>query len=107
MYDILGKLKKRPKFDNIFQRQINNHIAEQFKKIHGDGFDTVSDNNNNNINKNIEQITDDIGIKRAYDDGATYVHGNTLYIAGSHTAKDWYDDVTKIPVSNTKHATRY
>jgi len=31
-----------------------------------------------------------------------------MYIAGSHTAKDWYDDVTKIPAwGDVRNATRY
>ena len=33
-----------------------------------------------------------------YKHGDCYTHGDTMYIAGSHTAKDWYDDVTKIRV---------
>ena len=31
-----------------------------------------------------------------------------MYIAGSHTDKDWYDDVTKIPVwGDVRNSTRY
>jgi hypothetical protein len=50
----------------------------------------------------IENITDSEGLRRAYQQGDYYVHqdkvgGDKLFIAGSHTAKDWYDDVTKIP----------
>jgi pimeloyl-ACP methyl ester carboxylesterase len=37
------------------------------------------------------------GLRRAYQQGHAYSHGNELFIAGSHTARDWYDDVTKIP----------
>jgi hypothetical protein len=29
--------------------------------------------------------------------GHTHVIGNTIYIGGSNSQKDWYDDVTKIP----------
>ena len=43
-------------------------------------------------------ITDAEGIRRAYADGDTHVHGKTLYIAGSHTMQDWFDDFTKNPV---------
>ena len=34
------------------------------------------------------------------------MHGKTLYIAGSHTARDWYDDL-KIPFGQTSKAYRY
>ncbi len=55
-----------------------------------------------------EAIRDDEGLQRAYEQGDAYPHGDTLYIAGSHTAKDWYDDVTKIPFWGDLHnATRY
>ena len=31
-----------------------------------------------------------------------------MYIAGSHTAKDWYDDVTKVPDwGDLRQSTRY
>ena len=37
-----------------------------------------------------------------------FIHGKTMYIAGSHTAKDWYDDVTKIPDwGDLRQSTRY
>ena len=56
----------------------------------------------NNPIGNIEYITDEItdaqGLERAYQHGDYYIHSDRMYIAGSHTAKDWYDDVTKIPV---------
>ena len=42
-------------------------------------------------------ITDAEGLRRAYEQGDAYTHGTTLYIAGSHTARDWMDDVTRIP----------
>ncbi len=55
-----------------------------------------------------DTITDTQGLSRAYKQGDTYVHGDTLYTAGSHTAKYWYDDVTKVPFwGDLKNATRY
>lgn len=42
-------------------------------------------------------ITDADGIRRSYEQGDAYSHGKTLYVAGSHTARDWLDDVTRIP----------
>ena len=34
---------------------------------------------------------------RAYAQGDVYGEGNKEYVAGSHTARDWFDDFTKIP----------
>lgn len=42
-------------------------------------------------------INDSIGLTKAYDDGNTHIIGNTLYIAGTHTPRDAYDDLTKVP----------
>ena len=41
--------------------------------------------------------TDAEGEDRAYTQGDTYTEDNKLYVAGSHTPTDWFDDVTKIP----------
>ena len=48
-------------------------------------------------------ITDAEGLERAYAQGDAYTHGTTWYIAGSHTARDWWDDVTKIPFWGDSH----
>jgi pimeloyl-ACP methyl ester carboxylesterase len=48
-------------------------------------------------------ITDAEGLERAYAQGDAYTHGSTTYIAGSHTARDWWDDVTKIPFWGDSH----
>jgi hypothetical protein len=42
-------------------------------------------------------LSDAEGLQRAYQQGDSYRRGDTLYVAGSHTATDWYDDFTKIP----------
>ena len=53
-------------------------------------------------------ITDKDGLERAYQSGDYFIHGDTMYVAGSHTAKDWYDDFTKIPVwGDLRNSTRY
>jgi hypothetical protein len=49
-------------------------------------------------NLRYDGITDSEGLRRAYDHGDYYIHGKTMFIAGSHTQRDWFDDVTKIPV---------
>jgi len=43
------------------------------------------------------------GMARAYEQGDAYAHGDMVYIAGSHTARDWWDDVTKIPFWGDSH----
>lgn len=53
-------------------------------------------------------VNDREGLQRAYQQGDAYARGDTLYIAGSHTAKDWYDDVTKVPFwGDLRESTRY
>jgi hypothetical protein len=42
-------------------------------------------------------LEDREGLQRAYNQGDSYVRGDTMYVAGSHTATDWYDDLTKVP----------
>ena len=37
------------------------------------------------------------GMDRAYAQGDTYIEDNKMFVAGSHTARDWWDDITKIP----------
>ena len=91
MKHYLDRKRKNSSFNltsNINNQRIDNTAARQFRQTH-------------NPIKNTEYITDEItdaqGLERAYADGNYYIHGNTMYIAGSHTAKDWYGDVTKIP----------
>jgi hypothetical protein len=48
-------------------------------------------------------ITDAEGLARAYAQGDAYSHGSSTYIAGGHTARDWWDDVTKIPFWGDSH----
>ena len=54
-------------------------------------------------------ITDAEGIKRAYTEGDTHVHGKTLYVAGSQLRfQDWFDDFTKIPFwGDLRESARY
>ena len=55
-----------------------------------------------------DEITDAVGLRRAYDQGDYYVHGKTMFIAGSHTKRDWYDDFTKIPFwGDLRESNRY
>ncbi|MFM7988353.1 MAG: hypothetical protein ACKPKO_54480 [Candidatus Fonsibacter sp.] len=44
-----------------------------------------------------QAINDSIGLTKAYDNGATSVIGNTLCIAGTHTSRYAYDDITEVP----------
>ena len=55
-----------------------------------------------------DEITDAQGLERAYQHGDYYIHGNTMYIAGSHNLQDWYDDVTRTPVwGDLRNSARY
>ncbi len=57
---------------------------------------------------NYDQITDSEGLQRAYAQGDYYVHGRTMFIAGSHTARDWFDDFTKVPAwDDSRDSERY
>ncbi len=59
-------------------------------------------------NLRYDGITDSEGLRKAYDHGDYYVHGKTMFIAGSHTQRDWFDDVTKIPLwGDLKNSERY
>ena len=52
--------------------------------------------------------TNKIGLRKAYESNkSTYVEGDTMYIAGTKTAKDWYDNFTKLPFGLAKNADRY
>jgi hypothetical protein len=44
-----------------------------------------------------EPLEDREGLQRAYDQGDSFKRGDTLYVAGSHTKTDWYDNFTKMP----------
>ena len=49
---------------------------------------------NNNFHK-----ANEIGLQKAYRaKDYIYVDGDAMYMAGSQTARDWWDDFTKIPV---------
>jgi hypothetical protein len=48
-------------------------------------------------------ITHAEGLARAYAQGDAHTHGTTTEIAGSHTARDCWDDVTKIPFWGDSH----
>ena len=53
-------------------------------------------------------LEDREGLERAYQQGDSYVRHSSMFVAGSHTARDWYDDVTKIPFwGDVKKSERY
>lgn len=55
-----------------------------------------------------ETITDTQGLDRAYENRNYYIHGDTLYIAGTNSWRDVFDDITKIPFwGNLKDSERY
>ena len=52
------------------------------------------------------QIPDEWGLKEAYDDESVVNHGDTLYIAGTHSLRDVMDDVL-IPLHLVRNSQRY
>ncbi len=55
-----------------------------------------------------EPLEDREGLERCYQQGDSYVRHSSMFVAGSHTARDWYDDVTKIPFwGDVKKSERY
>ena len=98
----LNRKRKQNSFNlrtNIYNQRGDNHVTKQFREVH-------------NPIKKTEYITYEIadaqGLERAYQHGDYYIHGDTMCIAGSYTAKDWYDDVTKMPGwGDLRNATRY
>ncbi len=55
----------------------------------------------------IEPITDKAGLEKAYGrESKLYTHGDTLYIAGTSSLQDVWDDL-KIPFSMTDQSMRY
>jgi len=56
--------------------------------------------NFHNINK--------LGLSKAYaSNNSTHIDGDTLFIAGTKTAKDVFSDWIKIPLGLTRYSTRY
>ena len=74
-----------------------NNLINEFKEAHSPIKEYV-----------YNTITDAEGLEKAYSLGDYLIHGKTMYIAGSHTEKDWYDDVTKVPDwGDLRQSTRY
>ena len=54
-------------------------------------------------------ISDNEGLSKAYDSpNSIFIDGNKMYIAGTHTMRDVYDDITKVPFwGDVKDSERY
>ena len=54
-------------------------------------------------------ISDSEGLTRAYNSpNSIFIDGNKMYIAGTHNARDVYDDVSKIPIwGDLRNSQRY
>ncbi len=49
-----------------------------------------------------------LGLDKAYaSKSGTHVENDVMYIAGTRNMRDFYDDITKLPFGQTKHAQRY
>ena len=52
--------------------------------------------------------TNKLGLSKAYaSDSSTHIDGDTLFIAGTKTARDVFSDWIKIPLGLTKYTKRY
>ena len=52
--------------------------------------------------------TNQFGLAMAYaSDKSTHIDGDTMYIAGTKTAKDWYDNFIELFFNLTNNADRY
>ena len=49
------------------------------------------------LSDNKQAINDAIGLTKAYENGDTHIIGHTMYIAGTHTKRDAYDDIAEVP----------
>ena len=55
-----------------------------------------------------EALSDSEGLRKAYEHGDYYVHGKTMYVARSHTKRNWWGDFTKIPFwGDQRNSERY
>ena len=58
--------------------------------------------------KPIPRITDKQGLDKAYAANEyLHVNGDTLYVAGTQTVRDVWDDITKLPFGKMQEAQRY
>lgn len=74
-----------------------NNLINEFKEVHAPIKEYV-----------YNKISEAEGLEKAYAHGDYFIHGKTMYVAGSHTKKDWYDDVTKVPDwGDLRQSTRY
>jgi pimeloyl-ACP methyl ester carboxylesterase len=60
------------------------------------------------FNNNFHKINE-IGLQKAYSsDNKVHVDGDTVFIAGTSSLGDWYDNITKIPVwGDLRNSQRY
>ena len=89
--------RKRNSFNlrnNNCTRRVDHNVTKQFREMHN----PIQNNPITYTERIPDEITDAQGLERAYQHGDYYIYGDTMYIAGSHTAKDWYDEITKLPV---------
>ena len=67
----------------------------------------IINNNNEVLNKPKQDITDNEGLQRAYNQpNKIYINNNKMYVAGTSNLRDVYDDL-KIPFQLTKYSQRY
>ena len=72
---------------NIYNQRVDNNVAKQFNKIHGNEIKPISHQTH---------MSDEEGLKKAYDSpNRYYQHRNKLFVAGSKDfPQDHLDDLT-------------
>ena len=96
----LYRKKKRESFENIrpniYDQRVDNNVTKQFKEVHGGDLNTPK-----------SQISDEEGLKRAYDSpGRLYHHRNKLFVAGTKDKPNDYIDDLKLPYEDTLNLTK-
>jgi hypothetical protein len=91
----------RPLVNNGFHNQYKRNVilANKFHKY-------LSEYKPNNHNQHFHKLNE-IGLQKAYTSpNFLYKHHDTLYIGGTQTGRDAYDDL-KIPFGLTRYSKRY
>jgi hypothetical protein len=96
-------------YDEVVKAKVNSYITQP-KHISAAPSKTGShiiEANKNSEPITIQPITDKEGMSRAYGrEVKLYTHGDSLYVAGTTSAQDVYDDL-KIPFGKTSKSMRY
>ena len=101
-------------YDKVLNSKFNNNtntknISSQYQPItYTKPITDIKPITTNSAPITLKPISDVEGLQRAYArENGVYIRNNTMFVAGSRDAQDWYDDFTKIPFNRTNKALRY